>query len=130
MDLDAAAPVHTINTPLLRKTLEHITEHPDEWNQGFWAVNMPCGTQYCLAGHAVLLSGQDVDWDTTRDVRGHQMPERATNGRSIQSAARVALGLSEAQAFMLFHDYNSLQYLWRSASEFTDGEIETPEEFK
>lgn len=43
----------TINVPLLRKTLEHIEAHPEEWNQSAWA----CGTAGCFAWHAAMLDG-------------------------------------------------------------------------
>src|SRR5690348_5458725 len=41
------------NIELLEKVLKHIEDNPETWDQGNWR----CGTSYCFAGHAVLLSG-------------------------------------------------------------------------
>ena len=41
------------NAPLLLKTLEHIENRPEEWNQAHWH----CGTVACFAGHAAILDG-------------------------------------------------------------------------
>jgi hypothetical protein len=41
------------NIELLDLTLWHIENNPETWNQGEWR----CGTSYCFAGHAALLSG-------------------------------------------------------------------------
>lgn len=43
---------HDINVPHLRKTLEHVTDHPEEYDQETW-----CGTKACIAGHAAVLGG-------------------------------------------------------------------------
>lgn len=69
----------TPNLPLLRKVLNHIDEHPEEWNQQNWMtrfspllnagdtvdvgyrkVTVPaCGTAFCIAGHALHMSGYE-----------------------------------------------------------------------
>jgi len=43
------------NWPLLIKVIIHIIEHPETWNQRFYAT--VCGTSFCVAGHAAILSG-------------------------------------------------------------------------
>jgi hypothetical protein len=63
--------------PLLRKALEHIAAHPDEFYMGYWWVGLEhtnevaevvattglpfpeCGTAACLAGHICLEAGVD-----------------------------------------------------------------------
>lgn len=47
------------NVDLLQRTLTHIRQHPETWDQGMW-VN-ECGTAFCFAGHAVNLSGLPID---------------------------------------------------------------------
>jgi len=63
------------NLPLLRKVLDHIDAHPQEWNQDLWGVNFPlydqwaskeytrCGTAFCIAGHAVTMAGAEPVWE-------------------------------------------------------------------
>lgn len=46
---------------LLDQVLNYIESHPDEWNQETFcssSASSPCGTTACLAGHALLLSGE------------------------------------------------------------------------
>lgn len=121
-----------VDSALLRKTLEHITAHPHQWDQEVWvrrrtagdarylafAYQVPeteCGTAYCLAGHVALADGRiDIDsldpgqvWSVTKD----EVP--------IEVYARNRLGLTEIQADRLFSFGNDLYMLWRLASDFT-----------
>jgi len=109
-----------INVALLRKTLEHVTAHPEEWDQGRWLSD--CGTRGCMAGHACLLSGARVVSATAYEV---QIPG-STVSHSVPYAARRLLGLTLKQANALFEANNTLADLWHHASRFTDGEIEIP----
>lgn len=36
----------TPNIPLLRKVMEHIESHPDEWDQNYWRTATDCGTAF------------------------------------------------------------------------------------
>jgi hypothetical protein len=114
-----------IDVPLLRKELQHITDHPEEWDQDIWIGRAPersCGTVGCLAGNTVLHSGliplpgmgQEIDFD---DFCDHV---------NIATMAAILLGLTRAQANFLFSGKNSLYDLWYYASVFTEGEIEVP----
>src|SRR6478609_6380573 len=54
------------NLPLLRKVLEHIDAHPEEWHQSVWAMETSaseCGTAFCVAGHTVVMAGGELLWD-------------------------------------------------------------------
>jgi len=44
------------NTDLLKRTLQHIETHPNEWDQERWVTKTDCGTSYCFAGWALMLS--------------------------------------------------------------------------
>lgn len=46
-----------LNVPLLRKSLEFVTEHPEEWDQTTFGAVRSCGTVGCFAHHAVRLDG-------------------------------------------------------------------------
>jgi hypothetical protein len=121
-----------INVPLLRKTLEYITAHPEEHDQRNWGVKTACGSSYCLAGHAVVLAGHEIDWHSPDLVRmGMRSSCHAlTDGRYISDAAREELGLDPERAARLFDANNDLGTLWRLASEYTDGEVEVPADFR
>jgi len=45
------------NVPLLRQTMAQIEAHPEQWDQGSWTKELTCGTAYCFAGWAAVLSG-------------------------------------------------------------------------
>lgn len=147
--------MNDINVPLLRKALEDVTAHPEEWNQGGWAVRLlqgkdgaplsvdesrrlwvtpgsaqptQCGTACCLAGNVVIkqLGGKPLFADVYFNAT-----EVELNGQrhTIQYAAQQHLGLMPNQADELFASDNSLYRLWELANQFTDGEIEIPVQF-
>lgn len=134
-----------INVPLLRKALEHITEHPEEWRQGDWALRCDqptevtngqgecetfCGTSFCLAGHVAVMTGHEISWRQNPHATGTSNSFWVVGGDRISDVARDELGLTERQAESLFAGSNTLDYLWRRASLYTDGAIEVPEEFQ
>ncbi len=109
-----------INIPLLRKVLDHITEHPEEWEQDLWAMRRECGTSFCVAGHAAVMAGHQIRWD---DGVATHTTEHAT----IRAVATRELGLTNLQSLRLFNADNTLPELWAYACSFTDGEIQLPE---
>lgn len=109
------------NVPLLRKVLEHVTEHPLEHAQGHWAVRNGCGSAYCVAGWTAVFEGwtptyEDDDVSTGTFVR-------AGSYHHAGDIARAALGVSDSDASVLFRSTNSLDVLWGLAETMTDGEI-------
>lgn len=120
-----------INVPLLRKMLEHVTSHPDEWNQDTWAVESEessCGTAYCLAGHTAESLGHTLVWQP-----GTNMASFCLAGgelRTIESVATHALGLKYTEAAGLFSACNELHTLWEIANKLTNGEIEIPDDLE
>lgn len=113
-----------INAPLLRKVLEHITLHPDEWDQNSYAVKTysptACGTAYCVAGHAVVMTGHTLEFGNYRTAYYCGIDD---GYETIAIVARKELGLSDAEAIILFNGENTLDRLWRLAEQFTDGEV-------
>jgi hypothetical protein len=116
----------TPNVPLLRKTMEHIEAHPQEWDQQVWR----CGTTMCFAGTACDLDGgQWADADMPEDedapylLRRDGEPEEDTYtniGPGLIHAAtraRRILGLDETQADFLFGTSNTLDYLRAGVAE-------------
>lgn len=112
-----------IDVPLLRKALEHITAHPEGWNQEHWAQKTACGTAFCLAGHVAVMSGHEPLWERC----GFEWSAAATtDGELIFDVARRHLGLTLHEAQDLFEGGNYLERLWELASLYTQGEITTP----
>jgi hypothetical protein len=142
-DPQEKVPRPEVNTPLLRKALEHITAHPEEWKQSFWASNDlregplrrpaidSCGTAYCLAGHAVLLAGYEFVWESPDMAANVALPgELAADAVFAGHKAQELLGLTRYEAERLFHSDNSLADLWAMSNAITHGDIEIPQEFQ
>lgn len=119
----------TINVPLLRKVLEHITAHPEEHDQEVWGISGPaCGTKFCLAGHVVQATGHQLVWmdplDWEREVYGAEAALAVVDDwRTVPAVATEELGLDADQEQGLFWEAQTLDDLWRLASEYTNGEI-------
>lgn len=119
-----------VNVPLLRKELEHITAHPEDWDQGNWLIGRrraSCGTAGCLAGNTVLHDG----WypNTANSHFNHPVAhviKEQHREASVKAVASDLLQLTRHQASVLFAGHNSLLDLWMIASELTNGEIEVP----
>lgn len=105
----------TINVPLLRRTLEYATEHPEETDLGAWAYRTPCGTVACIAARAVILAGYEIEGDS----------DRMADGRCIRDVAQEILGLSLEQDRMLFF-CTTIDQAWEVAEHITDGDIQRP----
>lgn len=130
-----------IDVPILRKALEHITAHPEEWEQKRWASKTLCGTSCCLAGTILAQQGYNFvfpegDWDTEYAAKDDGPPEYIPRVASAELLGRTvthwnADGGDEEyyRVSELWLGHNTLPDLWRKASELTDGEIKVPEEF-
>jgi len=130
---DYDQPPGQVNVPLLRKVLEKITAHPEEWDQADWArTDSECGTAFCLAGHTALEAGHQVKWQPCRSMEedfcpcGQMFATTVTTGETISQVARRELGLSDQASQALFGATNSLDELWSLASLFSGGEIQRP----
>ena len=99
------------NFPLLYKTLEYIESHPEEWEQGVWSMKTECGTKFCFAGWAVMLSQPQAMLMPTNV--NYPMDVRLENGeyRTIPDLAREELGLANFESDVLFGGGNSLAQL-------------------
>lgn len=119
------------NTDLLNRTLNYIEAHPGEWDQNQWAARNSCGTVYCFAGTAVMLSELPIEWRDSyqdHDYYGEIASYIASDApapyadRFISTAARELLELSEAQSDRLFDPVNKLADLRRLVAELTAAE--------
>jgi hypothetical protein len=112
----------TPNLPLLRKTLEFVIAHPEQYDQSTWCrlygaeanqavadhLVPKCGTKGCIAYHAVALSEGVVFNDLDlRPASGYGWPE----------AARRQLGLTHAESEQLFDGLCTWDDVWRTAEQ-------------
>lgn len=115
-----------VNALLLRKELEYVTVHRDEWQQGTWLRRSDvtaCGTVGCLAGNTVLHHGWTPNWYE------YLITEEVTKDgviSEVQAVARDLLDLEPYQAKALFEAGNTLIELWVLANVVSDGEVEVP----
>lgn len=113
-----------VNVERLRKELEFVTSHQDEWDQGIYAERTACGTTACLAGNTVLHDGLRLNW--IEHLSGCYIADALETGELIHSAAARILGLDDDQAEDLFEGGMTLRRLWAYACQITKGEIDIP----
>lgn len=91
----------SLNTDLLRKVREKITESPGEHYQAVWGRKNECGTTHCIAGWAAVLNGASVDWENDGD--GWWEADTVNDGaESIERYAKEALGLTWEEANIFY----------------------------
>jgi hypothetical protein len=117
------------NLPLIRKVLAQIDDEPDSWTQGTYgahwdspsgldlietdnrkaASEMSCGTAYCFAGHAALMTGWHPEhFDHTGDASMTWIRENDhTVAFPIEAIARRELGLTPEEGADLFAAENT-----------------------
>lgn len=121
----------TLNIPLMRKTMETIESHPEDWEQTTWGARFdpdyderprhsmaPCATACCFAGTACLLAGAEFV-----NVYNSEVSFPDGNFGHAGNVAQRLLGLSDFEASALFDSHNSLAEL----REMTDGLIAAAE---
>lgn len=96
---------------LLQRSLDYITEHPEEHNQGSWGR--------CLAHHVTEQAGHIFSVSHCDCCQ----PVLTTDGRHVRDVAKAELGLCGDQASRLFHGRNSVNLLWELAGEFSGGRV-------
>lgn len=92
------------NDDLAYATLDHIREHPEEWNQRDYF----CGTTACFAGRAALIALGD--WDSVMETAldGYsegeivEGPDAMIHFRYSAALARDLLGWTSAEAATVF----------------------------
>lgn len=116
------------NAIKIREVLDYITDHPEEWNQRFYAYQTRCRTAYCAAGHAIILNGHTIKWFTDGPYRRSDAAIRKgsanpNNLMSIETLAAEELELTWQEAHTFFSEGNNLDDLWKLANTFTRGAV-------
>lgn len=100
------------NVELAQQVLEQIEEHPDTWDQGYWArETASCGTTHCFAGWAVALAEPDAQFAIDFDGLGTGVIRRDGEPWEIKDAAIDLLGLTSWQADAMFWHSTTLDEL-------------------
>jgi hypothetical protein len=96
------------NMPLLRRILHQIDEHPETYEQSVYASDSPCGTSYCVAGHAAVMSGAKPYWQRLDPLstEPYFRADETEDGEMIRVVAQQALGLTDDEACQLFDSEN------------------------
>lgn len=105
-----------LNIPLARKVIEHIESHPEEHDQSRFVAKTRCGTTACIAGHALLLSGEyDLHPMQVGDVDDFRRVDGTDDFVIASDAGQVVLGLTDHQRDVLFYNLqdenDALDYL-------------------
>ena len=86
------------NHELFVKVLAQIEREPENWDQRMWATQRPCGTSYCFAGYACVLSGHEFRFEIEGGY-GTVMPNGSITsaairgGRDVVALAAELLGI-------------------------------------
>lgn len=99
------------NIPLLRSILQQIDRDPSSWDQTAWGVRTDCGTAYCIAGHACVMTNRHVRWEQDKYDLSVFYAQFTVDGRDIEDAASDALGLTQREADLLFDAYRSREQI-------------------
>lgn len=86
-----------MNTELAYRVLDHIKQHPMQWDQGNWVGKNECGATACFAGWCVALTYGDR--------------KLFSDGVCIADEAAELLALSDMEADNLFSGSNSFEDL-------------------
>jgi len=154
---DEDEPIRDEAVDLLQRVLELITAHPEVHDQTDWIYvdHVPgdqmdsngtlqvmfdpqrpsaCGTKGCLAGNAVIMSNlfplrlsSDPSDDELYLVEFRHQRQWRVIDSYVQGLAARLLHLTEDEADELFEGGNSVDDLWRIASEITQGRVRRPE---
>lgn len=145
---------HVPNMPLLRKVYEEIVHNPENWRQSNWvtatlttearvaligARELPatvleqqwhCGTAYCFAGHAAVMSGWQPlveAYQYSGTVVAGEMATHADHDEKhyIEDVAQHELGLTDDEADNLFAAGNDIDDILMYCNEIAERAGET-----
>jgi hypothetical protein len=115
-----------VNLDLLKEIHQKITTTPEGWDQEVWAAQRECGTSYCIAGWACVLSGYKVNFENAEpDFYGGREVTTLDNGEYIDAKASELLGLDDWQANVLFYSTSNPVALERLEAMIKDYERRT-----
>lgn len=112
--------------PLLQKVMDHVTAHPEEHNQRNYGRQTPCGTTFCVAGHALLISGYTPLFTNYPGPEQVMLGVYDAHGKMIHGydeVARKELDLTMTQASEIFYCMGELDEVWEVVERVTEGAV-------
>jgi hypothetical protein len=106
------------NVELIERTMQHIQDEPESWDQQSWIGENLCGTTACFAGRALMLSGSTA-FEVTRMT--HEYDEDR-DMLMVRSEAARRLGLSRDEALTLFQGGNGRRELELMVKDLVNGD--------
>lgn len=103
------------NVPLLRKVMEHVEAHPEEWDQANWISH--CGTKACFAGWALHFTGHTLTWVDEDSVSLDGRDPYMTPSDVINTACKE-LGITQREGVRLFDSCRTMLELREIAEEY------------
>lgn len=137
--MDNPSPLRVIHQPehvqALRNALTHITDNPEQWNQGEF-----CGTACCLYGRILLQAGHTyTGWGSWQNDQRAALTDVVLTTELLIGLAASQLtaeqrllmdGLEDEYEGPLWAASHTLSTLWEYASALTGGEIQVPESIR
>lgn len=112
--------VPDLNVGLVTKVMDHIEAHPEQHDQKNWAKIVDeleyqrtgCGTAFCFAGLTIHLGGPErIRW-VWDGIRSGMFADMDTGQVvPVQPSAQLLLGLTNYEAELFFHSYNTVSDL-------------------
>lgn len=93
-----------MNKELLRKILNQVEETPEQWLQSSWGLKTSCGTTFCIAGWACVLSGYEPIPPSNPSTRLIEYVQKEGEIFHIQDIAGRLLHLNDDQQEELFYE--------------------------
>lgn len=116
----------TRNVELLERTMQHISDHPENHAQEMWFSENDCGTAACFAGWACLLSGLEA-------VNAGCRSAEVTTPHGVHGVAAVEakklLGITHDEADIIFDANNSADMLRLMVKDLANGDDLGSKEF-
>lgn len=115
-----------VNAARLEQVIGVIEADLSKWDQSMWAQRNPCGTSYCLAGHAAVLAGKQPLFVNKYDSEPNdeQIAFQTIDGEYIQDVAMEWLDLDEDEANYLFSAFtDDFDKLKIKVKEVINGEL-------
>lgn len=91
-----------MNIDLLMQVCDRIAKHPEGFDMDYWGHKTECGTTFCIAGWALVLSGQQPARYLVNYLGGMTVQNFGASGEQPGVEASALLRLTECEGNKLF----------------------------
>lgn len=110
-----------MNREVVTEIRDQIWRDPRSFNMDFWARETPCGSTFCIAGHALLVAG----WLFVPSKSGQHTWQKGDEVASVVDTgimAAAVLGL-DAEEDEIFHAGESEALAWLQENALTPNPV-------